>query len=51
MEKMDIVFIVDKMCMSYFIFYCKIKGLIDMFVNEFICKVKMCKGVELLMFG
>ena len=51
MEKMDIAFIADKMCMSHSTLYRKIKGLTDMSANEFIRKVKMCKGVELLMSG
>ena len=49
MEKMDIAFIADKMCMSHSTLYRKIKGLTDMSANEFIRKVKMRKGVELLM--
>ena len=51
MEKMDIAFIADKMCMSHSTLYPKIKGLTDMSANEFIRKVKMRKGVELLMSG
>ena len=51
MEKMDIAFIADKMCMSHSTLYRKIKGLRDMSANEFIRKVKMRKGVELLMSG
>lgn len=51
MEKMDIAFIADKMCMSHSTLYRKIKGLTDMSANEFIRKVKMRKGVELLMSG
>ena len=51
MEKMDIAFIADKMCMSHSTLYRKIKGLTDMSANEFIRKVKMHKGVELLMSG
>ena len=48
MEKMDIAFIADKMCMSHSTLYRKIKGLTDMSANEFIRKVKMRKGAELL---
>lgn len=51
MEKMDIAFVADKMCMSHSTFYRKIKGLTDMSANEFIRKVKMRKGVEMLMSG
>lgn len=51
MEKMDIAFIADKMCMSHSTLYRKIKGLTEMSANEFIRKVKMRKGVELLMSG
>ena len=51
MEKMDIAFIADKMCMSHSTLYRKIKGLTDMSANEFIRKVKMRKGAELLMSG
>lgn len=51
MEKMDISFIADKMCMSHSTLYRKIKGLTDMSANEFIRKVKMRKGAELLMSG
>ena len=51
MEKMDIAFIADKMCISHSTLYRKIKGLTDMSANEFIRKVKMRKGVELLMSG
>ena len=51
MEKMDIAFIADKMCMSHSTLYRKIKGLTDMSANEFIRKVKMRKGAELLKAG
>lgn len=51
MEKMDITFIANKMCMSHSTLYRKIKGVTDMSANEFIRKVKMRKGVELLMSG
>lgn len=51
MEKMDIAFIADKMCMSHSTLYRKIKGLTDMSANEFIRKVKMRKGAELLRSG
>ena len=51
MEKMDIAFIADKMCMSHSTLYRKIKGLTEMSANEFIRKVKMRKGVDFLMSG
>lgn len=51
MEKMDIAFIADKMCMSHSTLYRKIKGLTDMSANEFIRKVKIRNGVKLLMSG
>lgn len=51
MEKMDIPFIADKMCMSHSTLYRKIKGLADMSANEFIRKVKMRKSVEMLKSG
>ncbi|WP_455673814.1 hybrid sensor histidine kinase/response regulator transcription factor [Phocaeicola sp.] len=51
MEKMDIAFIADKMCMSHSTLYRKIKGLTDMSANEFIRKVKMRNGVILLLSG
>lgn len=50
-DKMDIAFIADKMCMSHSTLYRKIKGLTDMSVNEFVRKIKMKKSVELLMTG
>lgn len=49
MEKMDIAFIADKMCMSHSTLYRKIKGLTDMSANEFIRKVKMRNSVKLLL--
>ena len=49
MEKMDIAFIADKMCMSHSTLYRKIKGVTDMSANEFIRKVKMRNGVRLLL--
>ncbi|WP_281644380.1 hybrid sensor histidine kinase/response regulator transcription factor [Bacteroides zoogleoformans] len=49
MEKMDIAFIADKMCMSHSTLYRKIKGVTDMSANEFIRKVKMRNGVQLLL--
>ncbi len=49
MEKMDIAFIADKMCMSHSTLYRKIKGVTDMSANEFIRKVKMKNGVRLLL--
>lgn len=51
MDKMDVAFIADKMCMSHSTLYRKIKGLTDMSVNEFIRKIKMRKSVELLADG
>lgn len=48
MEKMDVAFIADKMCMSHSTLYRKIKGLTNMTVNEFIRKLKMQKSLELL---
>lgn len=51
MEKMDVAFIADKMCMSHSTLYRKIKGLADMSANEFIRKVKMRKSVEMLRSG
>ena len=51
MEKMDVAFIADKMCMSHSTLYRKIKGLADMSANEFIRKVKMRKSVEMLVSG
>lgn len=51
MEKMDVAFIADKMCMSHSTLYRKIKGLADMSANEFIRKVKMRKSVEMLISG
>lgn len=51
MEKMDVAFIADKMCMSHSTLYRKIKGLTDMSVNEFIRKIKMKKSTELLSSG
>lgn len=49
MEKMDISFIADKMCMSHSTLYRKIKGVADMSANEFIRKVKMRNGVKFLL--
>lgn len=51
MEKMDIAFIADKMCMSHSTLYRKIKGVADMSANEFIRKVKMRNAVKLLLSG
>lgn len=51
MEKMDVAFIADKMCMSHSTLYRKIKGLTDMSVNEFVRKIKMKKSSELLSSG
>ena len=51
MEKMDVAFIADKMCMSHSTLYRKIKGLTNMTVNEFVRKLKMQKALELLRQG
>lgn len=51
MDKMDVAFIAEKMCMSHSTLYRKIKGLTDMSANEFIRKVKMRNGVRLLLEG
>lgn len=51
MEKIDVAFIADKMCMSHSTLYRKIKCLTDMSVNEFVRKVKLKKSVDLLMSG
>ena len=51
MEKMDIAFIADKMCMSHSTLYRKIKGVTDMSANEFIRKVKMRNSARLLMMN
>jgi signal transduction histidine kinase/ligand-binding sensor domain-containing protein/DNA-binding response OmpR family regulator len=48
MEKMDVAFIADKMCMSHSTLYRKIKGLTNMSVNEFVRKLKMQMALELL---
>ena len=51
LEKMDIGFIAEKMCMSHSTLYRKIKGLTSMSANEFIRKIKMQKSLELLDSG
>lgn len=51
MEKMDVAFIADKMCMSHSTLYRKIKGLMEMSINEFVRKIKMKKGMELINSG
>lgn len=51
MEKMDVAFIADKMCMSHSTLYRKIKGLTNMSVNEFVRKLKMKCSLELLNSG
>ena len=51
MEKMDIAFIAEKMCMSHSTLYRKIKGVADMSVNEFIRKIKMKNSLKLLQSG
>lgn len=50
-EKIDVAFIADKMCMSHSTLYRKIKGLTEMSVNEFVRKVKMKKSIELINDG
>lgn len=50
-EKIDVAFIADKMCMSHSTLYRKIKGLTDMSVNEFVRKIKMRKSIELINSG
>lgn len=51
MEKIDVGFIADKMCMSHSTLYRKIKCLTDMSVNEFVRRVKLKKSVDLLVGG
>ena len=51
LDKMDIGFIAEKMCMSHSTLYRKIKGLTSMSANEFIRKIKMQKSLELLDSG
>lgn len=51
MEKMDVAFIADKMCMSHSTLYRKIKGLTNMTVNEFVRKLKMQVSLDLLRRG
>lgn len=51
MEKMDVAFIAEKMCMSHSTLYRKIKGVADMSANEFIRKIKMKNGLSLLQSG
>lgn len=51
MGKMDVAFIADKMCMSHSTLYRKIKGLTEMTVNEYVRKIKMKKGMELINEG
>lgn len=50
-ERMDVAFIADKMCMSHSTLYRKIKGLTEMSVNEFVKKIKMKKSIELINSG
>lgn len=47
-EKMDVAFIADKMCMSHSTLYRKIKGLTEMSVNEFVRKIKILNSATLL---
>ncbi len=51
MDKLDVGFLADKMCMSHSTLYRKIKGLTEVSANEFIRKTKMRKGAELLREG
>ncbi len=51
MERLDVGFLADKMCMSHSTLYRKIKGLTDLSANEFIRKSKMRKAAELLRSG
>lgn len=51
MEKMDLAFIADKMCMSHSTLYRKIKGLTEMSANEFVRKIKIRKSLELISDG
>lgn len=51
MEKMDIAFIAEKMCMSHSTLYRKIKGMAGITANEFIRKVKMGNALRLLQTG
>lgn len=51
MEKIDVAFIAEKMCMSHSTLYRKIKGVVDMSVNEFIRKIKMKNALKLLQTG
>ena len=48
MQKMDVSFIADKMCMSHSTLYRKIKAVTDMSSNEYIRKVKLCNSARLL---
>lgn len=50
-EKIDIVFMIDCMNMSYFVFYCKVKVLIEFSFNEFVWKIKLRNSVYLLFIG
>ena len=50
-ERIDVAFIADKMCMSHSTLYRKIKGLTEMSVNEFVKKIKMEKSIELINSG
>lgn len=50
-ERIDVAFIADKMCMSHSTLYRKIKGLTEMSVNEFVKKIKMKKSIELINSG
>ena len=50
-ERIDVAFIADKMCMSHSTLYRKIKGLTEKSVNEFVKKIKMKKSIELINSG
>lgn len=51
MEKMDVGFIADKMCMSHSTLYRKIKGVTELTANEFIRKVRMRKAIAMIDSG
>lgn len=51
LEKIDVGFIADKMCMSHSTLYRKIKGLTNISANEFVRKIKMRRSIELLDSG
>ena len=51
MERMDMAFIADKMCMSHSTLYRKVKALTGMPLNELVRDAKMCRAAELLDSG